>query len=733
MNFRTIWDRAQALTALQELARGYAWISLFPSWHAGFLLSLVTFIDPSVGGLGLLGAVCARYSGKLAGADTALRPLCAYNGALTGLLIAHVWYIEPSSVMLVAVATFFVGWVTVVMGRIAWLILGLPILSMPFALTAMLTSASGSSLTTLQFKPYTAPPEFLGGHLDKFLGALSGLYFEPNPYIGLYVFVVMLLFSRYYVLLAIIGYAAALFCLSMLTAAPEHLAVSTWVGCSILASILVGGLFAVPSVLTACLGAIAAIFAAWLALSLQRILETVHLFSYSIPFVLSVWLVLYASLRNYQTADRFNLYFPDFPEKTHERARIQKARTMGLGSVPLALPCSGAWTISQGFSGPHTHHGPWRYALDFIIVRVGKSFAKNGGSLSDFYCFNQPVLSPAYGQVWAVVNDIPDNQPGKVNVAQHWGNFVLIRLYNGTFALVAHLRQWSVAVSPGQWLQPGYLVGYCGNSGRSPQPHIHLQVQVGPALDAPTIPFHLASVLVTDAGSEARYELAIVPKEGALVSTTLEADARPFYLLAGRGLRYRILENEKFVADWTLRCSVDELGRLILQSSGNGSCVVESTWSIFSCYQRSGNNDPYLDIWLLACGFTPTSSQAEKWFDHATPSRMFPHRLVRWLAPIFWPWTTFLESSYQRMWDLEAQAWRQDSIHTTRLFAKTMETRAFLTPQIGCTHISARINDKHYTFELNRFFQCADVGVPGWELTPAISNSLKTANWQRVT
>jgi hypothetical protein len=309
----------------------------------------------------------------------------------------------------------------------------------------------------------------------------------------------------------------------------------------------------------------------------------------------------------------------------------------------------------------------------------------------------------------------------------------MVRLYNGTFALVAHLRQWSVAVSPGQWLQPGHLIGHCGNSGRSPQPHIHLQLQAGPALDAPTIPFHLASMLVTDSAGEARYELAIVPKEGTTVSTALEADAKPFYLLAGRGLRYRILQNDQFVADWTLHCSVDELGRLNLQSSANGRCVVESTWSIFSCYQRSGNNDTYLDIWLLACGFTPASSQAEQWFDHATPSRLFPHRLIRWLGPFFWPWTTFLKSSYRRIWDLEAQAWRQDSTHVTRLFNKTIETCSFLTPQIGCTHISAGVNDQHYTFELTRFFQRPDVGIPGWELTPAISNSLKNTNWQRVT
>ena len=57
------------------------------------------------------------------------------------------------------------------------------------------------------------------------------------------------------------------------------------------------------------------------------------------------------------------------------------------------------------------------------------------------------------------------------------GNCVVIETRpGGPFILVAHLRQGSVDVQPGQALTVGEAIGACGNSGNSVQPHVHLQV-----------------------------------------------------------------------------------------------------------------------------------------------------------------------------------------------------------------------------------------------------------------
>jgi murein DD-endopeptidase MepM/ murein hydrolase activator NlpD/urea transporter len=717
--------RRHLLRLIEEVARGYAWVSLVPAWKAGLLLGAMTFLDPVIGAVGLLGAVCAWYAGQVAGADAGERPVCVFNGLLAGLYVAHVWVAGLGVVALAILGGVFSGWLTVVLGRLAWSLIRLPILSLPFALVAMLTSAAGSSLSTLRFNAYVAPPELFGSQIDKFLSAFGNFYFTPNPFAGLFVLSVLFAFSRYYFAIALTGYAAALFWLSLMGAAPEHLATTAWDSNAILAALLVGGLFARPSFLTAAMATLAAVIACWLALALGRILDVAHLVPFSVPFILAAWIVLYAVVRNTGMASSFNLLAPDFPERSYERAQISRARVGEPSSISLALPFMGVWTVSQGFSGQYTHRGPWRHALDFIVMKSGKSFSGKGNRIEDFYCYNLPVLSPAYGQVWRVVSDVPDNTPGTVNVAANWGNHVLIRLYDGKFALVAHLRPGSVTVAAGAWVKPGDIIGYCGNSGRSPQPHVHLHLQASDDSGAPTLPFHMASVLISEKDEPARYELSVVPRESSTLLSAVEGDARPFYLLAGRGLRYTVAHNENVTCDWTLRCEVDDAGRLSLVSSGGGRCIAESTWAVFSCYDRNDTADPYLDLWLLACGFTPASFHATRWEDHFTPARLIPHRMAKWLAVLAWPWATFAESSYRRRWDEEAQAWRQEASHRQNVSGIGLTSEALITPQLGCTYVAGEVTGSRYTLQATSSFQRADIGVPAWETPLALSVSFR--------
>jgi hypothetical protein len=232
-------------------------------------------------------------------------------------------------------------------------------------------------------------------------------------------------------------------------------------------------------------------------------------------------------------------------------------------------------------------------------------------------------------------------------------------------------------------------------------------------------------VLVAAHDKAPRYELAVVPEESMTLSSAIEGDARPFYLLAGRGLRYTVVCNENSKCDWTVRCEVDEMGRLTLISSAGARCFAESTWAVFSCYERSGGDDPYFDLWLLACGYTPASFQVDRWQDHYTPARLFPHRMARLLSVLTWPWATFAESDYQRHWDEEAQAWRQTAQHRQHGTGITMATDALIVPQLGCTYITGNIGRNRYALQATSSFQRADIGVPAWETALGLSTSFK--------
>ncbi len=706
----------------EELQRGYAWVALLPSRKAGIPLALLTFLDPGSGFSGLFAAICAWYAGEIAGADEAERPVCVFNGLLVGLFVGHVWVAGYGTAAISLLGGIFSGWLTVVLGRLAASLVRLPVLSLPFTIVSMLTLAAGSSLSSLQANPYHAPPELFGMKADHFLAALGNLYFISNPAYGILVIAVITYFSRYYIFLAIAGYAAASIWLSFLGAAPEHLAPTAWDSNAILASILVGGLLSSPSLRTAALAVLAALFAAWLSLSFGRILDFAHLLPFSSPFVISSWIVLYAVLRNNRMSASFNLLLPDFPERSLERAQLSLARLGEAGSVALAVPFSGEWTVSQGFSGQHTHRGPWRHALDFVLLKDGLSFSGKGNRLEDFHCYNQPVYSPCYGQVWRVVNDVPDNEPGKVNMDANWGNHILLRVPGGKHVLLAHLRPWSIVPAPGSWVKPGDFIGHCGNSGRSPQPHLHLHLQEGEMIGAPTSPFHLASVLISENGKPPRYELSVVPVQSARISAAISGEVRPFHLFAGRGIRYRVSRNGEPVGDWSLFCMVDDLGRMVLVSSEGGRSVAESTWAVFSCYERNEKSDLFLDLWLLACAYSPASFQIERWEDRATPARLLPIRLAKFLACLIWPWMTFIESRHLRKWDDESQGWRQIAEHRQRHSGIGAKTEALILPQKGCTFVGAESGGNRYAMQATSLFQLADVGVPSWEEEIRMSN-----------
>jgi murein DD-endopeptidase MepM/ murein hydrolase activator NlpD len=50
----------------------------------------------------------------------------------------------------------------------------------------------------------------------------------------------------------------------------------------------------------------------------------------------------------------------------------------------------------------------------------------------------------------------------------------------GVHSVYAHLKKRSVRVREGDKVKRGQVIGLCGNSGNSSQPHLHFQLQDGP-------------------------------------------------------------------------------------------------------------------------------------------------------------------------------------------------------------------------------------------------------------
>jgi len=162
----------------------------------------------------------------------------------------------------------------------------------------------------------------------------------------------------------------------------------------------------------------------------------------------------------------------------------------------LRLPFEGYWRVSQGHSCSNDHRvGGFGgdFAWDFAAVGPGgrSSRSEEAGNNEDSYSFGKPVLAPIDGRVVRVIDDVPDGEGQKsfprrslLDSLQRpdwiFGNFVVLDIGSGAFVLLAHLKQDSISVEPGQQVRAGDRLAQCGNSGNSFDSHVHLQVMDRP-------------------------------------------------------------------------------------------------------------------------------------------------------------------------------------------------------------------------------------------------------------
>ena len=148
----------------------------------------------------------------------------------------------------------------------------------------------------------------------------------------------------------------------------------------------------------------------------------------------------------------------------------------------LILPFEGEWFVFWGGDTKeenyHVESNAQKGAFDFLIKdQEGKSFKNEGKINKDYYAFGKRIISPSEGEVVLVVDGVKDNIPGKLNPIYLPGNSVIIKTENNEFLFFAHFIKDSIVVSEGQAVKQGDLLGLCGNSGNSSEPHLHFHIQ----------------------------------------------------------------------------------------------------------------------------------------------------------------------------------------------------------------------------------------------------------------
>lgn len=151
----------------------------------------------------------------------------------------------------------------------------------------------------------------------------------------------------------------------------------------------------------------------------------------------------------------------------------------------LSLPARGRWKVIWGGDTreQNQHHEvrDQRFAFDLVGIGAdGRTHKGKGVDNEDFYAFGREILAPADGIVTDVIEGVRDNRPGSMNPGSAVGNAVFIEHRPDEISVLAHFKQGSIRVKPGRKVARGEVLGLCGNSGNSSEPHLHYHLQNTP-------------------------------------------------------------------------------------------------------------------------------------------------------------------------------------------------------------------------------------------------------------
>jgi murein DD-endopeptidase MepM/ murein hydrolase activator NlpD len=148
----------------------------------------------------------------------------------------------------------------------------------------------------------------------------------------------------------------------------------------------------------------------------------------------------------------------------------------------MILPFKEEWYVVWGGDTKalnyHIDNKAQKNAFDFIILdENGKSFRTDGQKNEDYYAFGKEIIAPCDGEIVLMVDGIKENKPGEFNAIYIPGNSIILKTEQNEFLFFAHFKQHSIKVKQGDKVIRGQVLGLCGNTGNSSEPHLHFHIQ----------------------------------------------------------------------------------------------------------------------------------------------------------------------------------------------------------------------------------------------------------------
>ncbi len=608
---------------LNSTLSAYAEVLFIQNRAIGAVILAVTFVDLGIGLGALIGIVSALAFAAFVRMDPQFLEsgFYIYNPLLVGMSVGFLFKISLLTIFLAIVASILAFLITIVMNSLLSSY-GVPILSLPFATVSSVLYLASLNYSNLFYESLNNHAFLTVGEMclplwiSSFFKSMGTIFFLPSVWVGAIFFSLLLLHSRIAAVLALGGYYFGVWIHSLLSGSYVNSLLNPYAFNYILVAAALGGIFLVPGIRSYLLSALGVAVSVVLVDATAIFWTLYKIPVFTLPFNLSVITFLFVlRLLKYR---EFAYVIKRTPENTLSYYLLSLFRFKSHESA-VFLPFSGKWSVYQGFDDVWTHQGRWRYAYDFVIRdENGSSYAFDGSRLEDYYAYKKPVLSPVSGYVVETLSSLPDNPIGEVDNINNWGNYVIIYSTAGFYVEVSHLSQNSLKVKKGDFVEAGQIIGLCGNSGYSPEPHIHIQVQEGPHLGSKTMPFNF--VAYTQKEEIKFYDR---PEKGESISSfssDKSLDSRLSFVLDSV-YEFEVFKDMAKIDSFSLEVKMDRFsGRFFFEDERGNRLFFAKEYGVFYFYDYVGDDESYLKrIFMAVPRIALSGSRRVVWRDFLTP------------------------------------------------------------------------------------------------------------------
>lgn len=554
---------------IRSITNSYGQVFFSNDIRFTLILILVSFFDYNAGLCGLLSVITSNLAAYFIGFNryNIKAGYYGFNSLLVGLGTGIFYTPSVELFVIVIFASLLTLFVTVmfegVIGKY-----GLPFLSMSFLVGIWMVTLATREFRVLQLSERGVfllnDLYALGGlpmvriynwasnlgmpePVNIYFRSLGAIFFQYNLFAGVLIAVGLLIYSRISFLLSLIGFFSAYLFFKLTGGDFETLSYG-YIGFNfILTSIAVGGFFLVSSKYSFLWVILLTPLIEISIVSAGDVLSLLQLPVYSLPFnfIVIVFLYMLKFRERFYNKPEVVVFQHYSPEKNLYIHVNQKARFSNLKYLNISLPFFGEWTVTQAHDQEPTHKGDWRFAWDFEIEDERKNVFKGTGTAKDdYYCYAKPVLAPADGIVEEVIDHIEDNDIADMNIEKNWGNTVIIKHAEFFYSKLAHLKKESFRVKQGDAVKKGEIIALCGNSGRSPRPHVHFQLQSTPHVGSRSLDYPLGYYIKNVHGKYNLKSFDKPEKDEVIQNLTVNKSLfSAFHFIPGQKIRFLLQSN----------------------------------------------------------------------------------------------------------------------------------------------------------------------------------------------